>query len=308
MRRGSKPVWLTDDESGKFLGINLGADFVSEHEWGIKNIRRDWGIIDPEEADKKMVFGSKRYRISRIPIDDFKFVEDEKEKEAYLIFSDSMNPRWRTDKEPITFKSFNKDRYMSGELRLPDPRWDELQAKREKRAFIPPTELLAAAWDEGSFGVHVKGVMGIDYLKRIYKAFLNDNNICIFCGGTRLPAFENAGLQLVIATQIPQKGEETLHQTHVDHYNLRKAADATGIADRLKKAGCRYFALSPNWKKQLETVLRDGGEETLKTEREVIFWLNPMEQDRNNHGWYTVEQLDEWIAGTGPIPKKQAQR
>ena len=120
-----------------------------------------------------------------------------------------------------------------------------------------------------------------------------------------MPCFENAGLQIVIASQIPADGEEMLRSTQVDVFNLKKSAAATGISDRLKEAECRYYALSPKWKKDFNVVVRDDEDERLKTAHDIVFWLNPMEQQQNNSGWYTVEQLDEWIKGTGPIPRKR---
>jgi hypothetical protein len=29
-----------------------------------------------------------------------------------------------------------------------------------------------------------------------------------------------------------------------------------------------------------------------------------MQQDKVNFGWYTVEELEQWIEGKGPIPMK----
>ena len=59
----------------------------------------------------------------------------------------------------------------------------------------------------------------------------------------------------------------------------------------LEKAKCRYYALSLRWKDD--------------DKKEVIFWLNPMEQDKNNFGWFTVEDLKDWAKGKGKIPMKK---
>ena len=45
----------------------------------------------------------------------------------------------------------------------------------------------------------------------------------------------------------------------------------------------------------------DGGLQENK--KEVIFWLNPMDQHNNNWGWFTVEDLKKWAKGKGKIPK-----
>jgi hypothetical protein len=45
MRRGMDNGFL--ELSDKYVGINLGADYCSEHEWGIKGIKQTLGIPDP---------------------------------------------------------------------------------------------------------------------------------------------------------------------------------------------------------------------------------------------------------------------
>ena len=44
MRRAMNADKLMDGET--FVGFNLGADFTSEHEWGIKDIRFMFGMRD----------------------------------------------------------------------------------------------------------------------------------------------------------------------------------------------------------------------------------------------------------------------
>lgn len=66
---------------------------------------------------------------------------------------------------------------------------------------------------------------------------------------------------------------------------------------KLKEANCRYFACSPKWSHEIKSTA-DG---EIKTKYPVIFWLNPMEQDRNSYGWFTVENLELWTQGKGPI-------
>src|SRR5690606_28298750 len=68
---------------------------------------------------------------------------------------------------------------------------------------------------------------------------------------------------------------------------LREAAAKLTIAAELKAAGKRYFALSPRWKDDQES--------------EVVFWLNPMEQQDYNSGSFTVDELRQWIRNEGRI-------
>jgi hypothetical protein len=69
----------------------------------------------------------------------------------------------------------------------------------------------------------------------------------------------------------------------------------TKIEEKIKKADLRYFALSPRW-------CNDG--EKTRTKYPIVFWLNPHDQHIYNSGWFTVEELEQWISKTGPVLKK----
>jgi hypothetical protein len=81
-----------------------------------------------------------------------------------------------------------------------------------------------------------------------------------------------------------------MYRVDEDAYNLKNAAKATGIEDYLKAKWRRWFALSPRWANEEKT--------------EVKFWLNPMDQHIYEAGWYSVEQLMEWVEDRGPVMKK----
>jgi hypothetical protein len=59
------------------------------------------------------------------------------------------------------------------------------------------------------------------------------------------------------------------------------------------------MALRPSWvsdKKEANTIY------------DVHYWLNPSDQNNDNYGWYTVEDLMLWAVNNGPIPKKNNQK
>lgn len=56
------------------------------------------------------------------------------------------------------------------------------------------------------------------------------------------------------------------------------------------------FALSPS---------RPLATNEKKSKYDLRYWLNPMEQRHNNSGYFTVEELEQWIENKGPIPKKE---
>ena len=46
MRKAYNNVSIVRDENNQFIGVSLGYDFCAEHEWGIKGIKRKFGIDD----------------------------------------------------------------------------------------------------------------------------------------------------------------------------------------------------------------------------------------------------------------------
>jgi hypothetical protein len=90
-----------------------------------------------------------------------------------------------------------------------------------------------------------------------------------------------------------------MKQKDEDRINLHEAAKATGIEEKVCAAlksdfgGKPFYALSPSWKNKQNT------------KHKVVFWLNPTDQQKNNYGWFTVEELEQWIEGKGPIPMKK---
>jgi hypothetical protein len=107
--------------------------------------------------------------------------------------------------------------------------------------------------------------------------------------------FSGNGLKIVIRSAIPSAWETLWVESHKDRERLLAASEATGIEKKLKAAGKNWYALSPSW---LSTAR--------KSVHKVMYWLNPMEQDKNNYGWFTVEDLELWAKNEGPIPMSKA--
>lgn len=223
-----------------FLGVNLGADHCAEHEWGIRDIHRTFGI----NGDLK---GLQRRVITKIP-KNFTWVET-KTYSGFITESDV------SDVEPHI-----RDFYKVGEL--------------------------LTAWNESGFCVLSENKKTIAKLKELFEAF-QKHDVAIWLGGGHV--FKNAGLAIAIASRLPH--HVTTAWTKQDEEQIQLLADfkATGIEDLLKKAGRRYFALSPRrWE--------DGS---------LHFWLNPMEQDKYNARWCTLEDLKLWAVGKGPVLKRR---
>jgi hypothetical protein len=146
----------------------------------------------------------------------------------------------------------------------------------------------AGAWDENSWAFATNDAETKEHLQQLYQALL-DKDALIFLGG-RSGIIGNSGLNIIIASRLPKEQAQQLREGDEDHYKLQEAAEKTKIKDGLKKAGRAFFALSPAW-------LKNGRE----SKYPVQFWLNPQDQRNYNAGWYTVEELEEWIEEKGPI-------
>lgn len=227
MRRGMDAEVFVED--GKLYGFNLGADFTSEHEWGIDKLKRVFGVTNT----KKKLLG-------------------------IIAPVLGVDARTITEKPTDMLKSF------------------EIYPFREDRHIF-------TAWDDGSFGILVDETYKKE-LADLYDAF---NKKDIVFGMGRGNVFKNSGLLLIVRSAM---SKEELYEKDLDYLNLQKAAEKTGIAKKLKEVGKKYYALSPRWK-----------DET--TKKEVIFWLNPMDQHIYNSGWYGIEELMQWANNEGPIIK-----
>lgn len=263
MRRGMDAEVFVED--GKLYGFNLGADFTSEHEWGIDKLKRVFGVTNTK---KKLlgtiapVLGVDARTITEKPTDMLHYGEItlQKKKYSFLVCFNS----YFTKIEKITadmLKSF------------------EIYPFREDRHIF-------TAWDDGSFGILVDETYKKE-LADLYDAF---NKKDIVFGMGRGNVFKNSGLLLIVRSAMSKEEVEELYEKDLDYLNLQKAAEKTGIAKKLKEVGKKYYALSPRWK-----------DET--TKKEVIFWLNPMDQHIYNSGWYGIEELMQWVNNEGPIIK-----
>lgn len=280
MRRG-RGGGIRRTEDGSIESANLGADYTSEHEWGIKGLERDFAL------DKTAAPGVPR-RTIRVSPEGVTWDVDEN-----ILFY-AGNP-WSN--QPITLSKHAMTEI--GQIRIEtDPR------------YIDESEVLAGAWSDGDFGVRFpKSGQGRQDVRDLLAAFERLDIAFLFANVGNNP-FARAGLNLVIVSRLPQEIVDDLAEKDMDRERLLAAAEATGIKARIDAAneaegGWRpshgYYALSPSWASRIKST-KDG---PIETAYEVIFFLNPQEQQDTNSGYFTVEQLDQWLEGKGPIPGKQ---
>ncbi len=149
------------------------------------------------------------------------------------------------------------------------------------------------AWSGDDLGIVASSSETKDQLTDVFNAMKVDD-VAIWLGGGGV--FENAGLKLVIISKLPQEIKDQLTAADHDRELLLRAADKTGIEKKIKKAGLEVFALSPQWAKGKNT------------KHDVVYWLNPCGQASYKTGLFTVEDLELWCQGKGPVVRTEKER
>ena len=277
MRRGRAAGPIVLDGGVEPVGITLGADYCAEHEWGIGGLERSFGFGD------RSIMGMERYRITRKP-DDLILVSETGHDLFLVVFASC----WDADQKvpDHVLREISPPLGYEGEDgRYVIPRANNKKGQAE---LLRRTQGLRAAWDKGSFAIAARGSEAQTLLREVI-ASLDALDLTISVG--QRAVFKNGGLNLIISSKIPEDLSATVRADHRDHAALEDAVLGTGIRNRLREAGRGFYALSPKWADATKTGIK--------------FWLNPHEQNKYNSGWYSIEDLDAWIAGQGPIPKQQ---
>ncbi len=288
MRKAYNDYHFWIGENDEFMGVSLGFDFTSEHEWGIAGMRRMFGI--PDSSKDKM--GIKSRTITKCP-ESLVFREEKHKGQKFaVLYAD----RYRNNKEQIPSELST---YKDDILR--DVEW---LAKNPKVRNTP--DQMVTAWDEESFGVGVMGEKEVGYLKELYEAFKKNNVAIAFIDLHPGNPFSNASLSLLILDKIPEKSIEQMYSADKSHYDLidyEEEIGMTKIKQDARKNGSGfhglhyYMACSPRWINYEDTDEREKSKLKNNTKYDILYWINYSDDD-NNFGWYTVEEIKEWLTGT----------
>jgi len=260
------------EHNSKVVGINLGADACTEHECGIGDLRKKF------EMDANAL-GIEKRRVRTVPTDDILYIDDKDGTVLIVISSYTIESML----EDVVRKDFTFKR-MAKTL----GHYFHLSCEGEN---------LVSAWDEYSFGVACssKNPAYQQVIREVYAA-LQKKDLAIMQGSGN--CFIAGGLNLLIISRLPETFTKELHDKDMDCQNLLEAAKKTGIEERLRKADKHWFSLSPRWAKDFKFGV--GGNRPA-TKYAVVFWLNPMEQDKYNANWMRVEDLEDWLENKGAV-------
>ena len=278
MKQAARGTQIVNDEAGRPWCIFLESDSHAEHQSGIDRLLHQLSIrsrgryVSGRSMTEPRTLLTKKARSTR----------------TYLTRSEGRIRR--TDN--ILFLASVRCDLSTASSRLNDiVRYDIDTA-------------ITGAWDDGDFKVAAWTPEAHDIL-RAFAAAAERGDLTVFTGHppcTSDNPFRHSGLNICITSRIPRFMREKIEAEDANAEALAQAVAECGIVERIDACPhVGYYALTPNWR--LNTVLRDGKDVPARTVHPVMFHLNPHDRARNNHGWHTVEELDEWIAGKGPIPK-----
>lgn len=263
-------------EDGQIMGVFLAADYTAEHEQGIKDMLASFGIDDtkmglagrtatrpPHLWDRKKASGT--FGLQK----GDRFVKGCKLNASLLVVNAEMGP----------------------------------PAQQLKYPLQPYTECdITGAFDSRSFAVAGFSDDGHSAVEILAEG-IETSDLVVMLGGGFGRLFGGCGLAIGRASMIPQSVAEKMQAEDEDAARLEKAAAATGLVQKAATAqnypGHRtwrkpYFALVPAWHRPDSPII---------TSHPVVFFLNPVAQDLCRSGWFSVEDLEAWLDGAGPVMK-----
>ncbi len=285
MKRASQDNGLIVDED-KFIGIALGYDYCAEHEWGISDLKRICGMPD---ASKKSM-GVINRTITKVP--PLMFIEEtyKKRKVAILYTGQSWYGQKQMENLPHDLRNWKKDLIGNEKWNNEHP-----NSRGDKDNII-------TAWDGSSFGVAVMGDNEVKWLKEL-KTAIEEKRLTIAIANLRTKnPFAGSSLCLMITDRIPQETLDALYMGDKEYFDLEDYEEKIGMKKIIQKnrgkcGELHYFmACSPKWINYHNKEAREEKKGEYNTKYDIIYWINYSDDD-GNYGWYTVEEIREWLTG-----------
>ncbi|MNU27383.1 hypothetical protein D3C71_157710 [compost metagenome] len=292
--RQSYRTHLMKTEDGTVYGIYSEADFCAEHEHGLGRLHRDMGCGDP------VVEGIGRYQPSQEAVSSGRFPVLGKDKFWYR--DDKGRKKWVTR----SFISSRKNERMPQDAYIPS-------SAQDATVFFSEYGFLVVSRSEE-----------MDAFLEVLAERARECDIAVFMGGFGSGnPFNRGGLVIAIPSMVSDEDKETLRSSHEDTRLLEEAATRTGIRERVRarveatshggwafNSPFHLYAISPGWVPEAElegdeAMVRAGRQAIFGNQREVQFFIN---NGRGIFGWYSVADLDDWLAGHGKVIEDERKR
>lgn len=148
---------------GKLLGVSLGFDFTSEHEWGIQGIREVLAI------GAGATEGAEKRRVTRIPEIE---VNKRTGKLHPEFYSRNVGMTFATQRGAFDQAILALSRITAQELIKATPESIFSAGELRFRSYGEVDQQnFTAAWDADEFAINVRGEENVAHLTAIFKAF-----------------------------------------------------------------------------------------------------------------------------------------
>lgn len=263
--------------NGTAFGVVLGADGKAEHEWGIDPMITMFARSHRPTTFSTLKIG--RDSTDRLQLADVELTED----------------IWPEGKRCKKLKTQS--------LVLTSASGAIMDIAKSLWRFRDDT-MLTAAWDQRNFAVRAFDDETKETLRLLFDGFAT-RDIALWYN--RASWIAPGGLAIARYSMVPQELVDKYDASYHAAKKLQDAADATGIIERVRAAFPSPYKWMPTpHSLHPGNVLKSRTSDIpIETAHPVMFFLNPNGPDSRkfNSGWYTVEELDQWIAGTGPVIK-----
>lgn len=255
------------------FGIAFGFDFCAEHECGIKPMREFLGM----DTSKIGLDGRTISNHSTII-----YKEDTANDKALITLANKYDFKSENEK---TFEQLLPVRYYN----------------------YPDMDKVESFWKEDRFTV----IGNLSIIKEMYDAFLKNDIVLAGLNHEQCkahPAFDQkASLTILIKSRIPEPIVTNFFyedKKDLDLYDYEHKIGLTKLKEDAQEKysegdhdnGKTWMALSPRW---VNYNNEDPEAIKGKTEYNIMYWANYPDGDDSGYGWYTVEQVKEWLTTPG---------
>jgi hypothetical protein len=201
--------------------------------------------------------------------------------------------RYSSDCIPMDLEDYKKD----------------LQYRKKRYITDPPEEkymkdFIRTAWSGEGFGIGTIGSEETKYLTELYECFQTNNIVISSLATMPNNPFARAGLAIMIADRVSQDWLDSMYSADKEAYDLAKYVKKIGTAKLLAKYGNKngyrgdkfFSSCTPRWIDYDNEVDREIEKKKDNTKYDVEYWVNYSDDD-DNSGWYTVEEIREWMKG-----------
>ena len=259
------------DFNGVFIGVSLGYDYTSEHEWGIGKMTNALGI--PETTRDNV--GIKCRTITLAP---------------------ETNVQYREVKD-LTYFTFVAYSYRDKPFNE-----DDLYTVQGFSCSFKDN-MINTAWDGSGFSIVGKGNASRVKIKELYENYLKKNLAITYLGHGN--PFANNSLAILIVDRLPQEYLEMMVKTDTEGLDLKDRITHMDLENKARKNGMDYnhfYAISPKFIKYGATFDELEAEKKtleMETKYDVMVWVNGSGSGEKNYGWFTVEEVLDWISHKG---------